>query len=379
MNHATEARQLIAQAQNICLVPSQTNEPESLTAALALFYTLKELNKNVNLIIEDLPEKLSFLVPSLDFISSPKNFTISIPRSLADISQIYYEKNESDLKIHLTIDKGKIKKENVNFYFSDPRPDLVITLGIKDLQSQLSNQLDAFGFILDTPILNIDNHLENKKFGSTILFSEKSLSEIILDIIKSFNENSDGRAVEGSQQSRDLINNYAANCLMAGLVIHYENFKSLKITSDVFQICGELLKKGAAYQQVIDNLYKTTEKEISFLGKLFQNMKTDHQKGVFVSVLDSDDFQNFAETEASYAVEKIKSIGMQNDLLVLWKSHASSPMVKGFIYSKKQGLINKIAADQQGSTNKDWLFLSMPELDINIAKDKILSQVNNFS
>src|SRR3989344_8615005 len=120
-----EAKKLITEAKNICLIPSTTNESESLTAVLALFYTLKELNKNVNLIVEDFPEKLNFLVPSLDFISSPKNFVISIPRSLADVSQVYYEKNEKNLEIHLTVDKGQIKKENISFYFSEPKPDVI--------------------------------------------------------------------------------------------------------------------------------------------------------------------------------------------------------------------------------------------------------------
>src|SRR3989338_6716878 len=155
-----DAKQLISDAKNICIIPSEY-EPESLSVALALFYTLKELHKNVNLIIEDFPEKLNFLVPSLDFITSPKNFVISIPKSVAEVSQIYYEKNEENLKIHLTVDKGRVRKEDVLFYFSSAKPDLVITLGIKDLESQLKDQLDSFGFILDTPILNIDTKTEN--------------------------------------------------------------------------------------------------------------------------------------------------------------------------------------------------------------------------
>ncbi|MBI1866305.1 MAG: hypothetical protein HYS02_00885, partial [Candidatus Staskawiczbacteria bacterium] len=127
MNDLEQAKQLIGEAKNIYVIPSESNEPESIASALALFYTLKELNKNVNLIIENLPEKLMFLIPSLDFIAYPKNLVISVPRKIADVSQIYYEKNDEALKIHLTIDKGNVKKENVSFYFSEPRPDLIIT------------------------------------------------------------------------------------------------------------------------------------------------------------------------------------------------------------------------------------------------------------
>src|SRR3989344_3940682 len=184
MESLQEIKQLIIDAKNICVIPSQTNEPESLSAALALFYTLKEIGKNVNLIIQELPENLGFLTPSLDYISQPKNFVISIPKSAAQISQVYYEKSDENLKIHLTIDSGTIKKDNISLYFSDAKPDLIITLGIHDFQKELEGKLDSFGFLLESPILNIDNSLEpfgsaqgeNKKFGKINIIESKSLS-----------------------------------------------------------------------------------------------------------------------------------------------------------------------------------------------------------
>jgi len=114
-----ETKQIIADSKNIYIIPQE--EPEELVCALALFYTLKELNKNVNLIIGELPENLKFLAPSLDFISYPKNFVISVPNRIADISQIYYERNDNNLKIHLTLEKGIIKKDDVSFYFSEAK------------------------------------------------------------------------------------------------------------------------------------------------------------------------------------------------------------------------------------------------------------------
>lgn len=352
-----EIQKLISEAKNICLIPSE-NESESLISALALFYTLKELNKNVNLIADDFPEKLSFLIPSLDFITSPKNFVISIPRNLADVSQIYYEKNGDNLKIHLTIDKGQIKKDNISFYFSDAKSDLVITLGIEDFQNQLSSRLNSFGFILGAPILNIDNNAENKKFGAINLIEGKSLSEITLAFIKSIDEG--------------LIKKNVANCLLAGLIIYYQNFKSDKTTAEVFNIASELIKRGADNRQITDNLYKTTEKEINFLGEILKNLKVNDNK-ISYSMLDSDDLQNFAEAEVNSVIGMIKTIGMQNDLLVLWKGHASEPMVKGFFHSKKTYLINKVAKTQQEVAKNDWVSISMPESDINLAKEKILN------
>ena len=219
MEEANQTKQLILDAKNICLIPLES-DPESLTSCLALFYTLKELGKNANLIIENFPEKLNFLIPSLGFISSPKNFVISIPKDTADVSQIYYEKNDDNLKIHLTVNKGKIKKENVNFYFQEPKPDLIITLGVKDFKKHLENKLDSFGFLLDAPIINIDNNQDNIKFGKINLVQEKSISQITLNLIKSVDDN--------------LIKKSVANCLLAGLTLYYEDFKSKKTTPEIF-------------------------------------------------------------------------------------------------------------------------------------------------
>lgn len=176
-----ELKNIINDSKNICLIPAE--EPEAVTSALALFYTLKELGKNVNLLIETLPENLKYLAPSLDFISYPKNFVISIPNKVAGVSQIYYEKNEDGLKIHLALENGNIKKENIAFYFSEKKPDLIITIGIQDYSEQLKNKLNSFGFLLDSPILNIDNKQNNKKFGIMNIIEEKPLLEIIMHLI----------------------------------------------------------------------------------------------------------------------------------------------------------------------------------------------------
>src|SRR3989344_1310310 len=359
--------QLIREAKNVCVIPSENNESESIPDALALFYILKELNKNVSLLIQDFPEKFNFLVPSLDFISSPKNFVISVPRNVAEVSQVYYEKNEENLKIHLTIDKGRITKDHVSFYFSEPKPDLAITLGIKDFQSRLSSQLDAFGFILDAPIANIDtetpldtnNQEENKKVGAINIIEKKSLSEITLDIIKSIDEN--------------LITKNVADCLLTGLTIHYENFKSPRTGHQVFETVATLVKKGANRHHIIDNLYKATKEQMHFLSEVFQNLKVAEPYDISLAAIDSDKFQHFAESQISAVVEKIKTIGVQSDLLVLWKSHASPMAIKGFFYSKKQDLIAKVAEDQHSAIKNDWVAIAVPGPDIEAAKNRILS------
>jgi len=240
-----QAGQIISDSKNIYLITS--DEPEAITSTLALFYTLKELGKNVNLIIDTLPENLKFLAPSLDFISYPKNFVISVPNDIAQISQIYYEKNNDALKIHLTLESGNIKKDNISFYFSEAKPDLIITIGVKDYQKELSSRLNSFGFLLDSPILNIDtltslsadNGQDNKKFGKINLLGDLSLTETVFTLIKDINEK--------------LLKKEPAMCLLSGLVFYTGNFRN-KLTAEIFQIASDLMKNGADLKIIIDNI-----------------------------------------------------------------------------------------------------------------------------
>ena len=359
-----EIKKLITDSKNICLIPSQINGPESLTSSLALFYTLKELHKNVNLIAPDFPEKLDFLIPSLDFITSPKNFIISIPQSVTEVSQVYYEKNELGLKIHLTLDRGHIKREDISFYFSDIKPDLVITLGIQNFTNELSGKLDSFGFILDVPIINIDSNItENTKFGKINIVENKSISETTLELIKQFGEN--------------MVSRNVSNCILAGLNIVYENFKSERTTYEIFQLCTELIKRGASNYQITNNLNKMSHKETQFFYNIFQNLKPIEGINTSFAILNTSEFNDFGEPEANFAIEKIKTMGLQNNLLVLWNSHNSGSMIKGFFYSKKPDLINKVTNDGQSKAKGDWVFLSIQDTNINLVKDNITKLLFN--
>lgn len=357
MEQANEIKNQILEAKNICLIPND-NEPESLACSLALFYTLKELNKNVNLIVDELPKKLNFLTPSIDFISSPKNFVISVPRSSADVSQIYYEKNEDSLKIHLTVDKGQIKKENLSFYFEDAKPDLIITLGIQDFQKQLSEKLNSFGFLLGSAILNLDNNQDNKRFGGINIIEEKSIAEIVLEIQKTI--------AEGQ------LNPGAANCLLTGLTIYYENFKSEKTNPGVFETAAELIKKGASNKLISDNLNSTTNIEANLLGKILQNIKIE--EGFQISLIQDDNsFEGLSKESAGQLVEKIKAVGIQNNLLVLWKKNSPSPTINGFFYSASNEALDRLAKDYQIISKNHWLFLAINNSDLNLTKEKIIN------
>jgi len=226
--------QTILESKNIYLIPG--SNIEAISSTLALFYSLKETGKNVNIVLDSLPEELQFLSPTLDFVSYPKNFVISVPDAVAKISQIYYEKTPENLKVHLTLDSGNIKKDNLSFYFSEVKPDLIITVGVQNYTKTLTEKLDQYAFLLDSPILNVDNSPENKNFGKINITEQKPLAQIVLGLIDALPQN-------------------ACACLLTALVDYTNNFKK-NVTADVFEMASKLMKNGANLEEIIKNILK---------------------------------------------------------------------------------------------------------------------------
>ena len=117
MEKIEELKNIIKNSQNICIFPSEKIDKKDFAKVLALFYSLKKIKKNVNLLIKEDLEKLPFYF---------KKFVISIGNS-EKISEIYYEKNKKNLKIYLNLDNGEIKKEDINFS-AEKDLDLIITI-----------------------------------------------------------------------------------------------------------------------------------------------------------------------------------------------------------------------------------------------------------
>jgi len=96
---------------------------------------------------------------------------------------------------------------------------------------------------MDSPIINKDtltsfsaSSKENKNFGKVNLVKDCSFAEIIIDIIKLINEGN--------------IKKETANCLLAGLIIYTDNFKNSKITAQIFETAGFLMKNGAKINNI---------------------------------------------------------------------------------------------------------------------------------
>lgn len=155
MEQLNQAKELIQDSKNILIFISKDILEKDFKNILILSYTLDKLGKNVNLSFDKLPKNLDFLVKDLDPCFLQKNLTISIDAPETRVSQIYFEKNETGLNLHLisqgeTIDPNNIKLNSHNF-----EPQLLIS-AIKDNDS-LNLPKDILKISSRVPCLNILN------------------------------------------------------------------------------------------------------------------------------------------------------------------------------------------------------------------------------
>ena len=202
-----EPKDIIKNSQNIKLI---TENPEWSACALALFYTLRELGKNVNLSAVGIPK---FLLPNTDYILSPKELVISVPGNI-DVSQISYEKNKEELKIYIETRDGVLKKNALSFSFADLKEDTLITIK--------------------------ESAIETKQGNDRMSIEGKPLPELTFDFISSINGG--------------IITKEVATSLMAQIIMSGGSKEG--ISSRTMEISAVLMKNGANQREIIDNFYK---------------------------------------------------------------------------------------------------------------------------
>ena len=378
MDQLDQAKKLINGAQNI-LILLPGNYIQGIThpgragdlfcGGSALSFALKKVERNVKAAIKEVPSKFQFLncQPEINL----NNCTISVNAAGKEISELRYEKNGEDLKIHLAFKTGEIKENDVVFTPSlvkpvqEEKPDLLITIGASSLEDLEDVFEDSPEFFYETAILNIDKDPANENFGEVNLIdiTTASVSEIITDLIKS------------SDQS--LFDEEITTILLAGIISASQNFQSPKIPPKTFETASFLLEKGARHQEIIQKLFRQKSiSQIRLFGRVLEKLEFDKEKELYLVSLKKKDFQDLGakDKDIGLVLEDLRSTLYNfSSLLLLWESHASPPAVRGVFYSPRPDLINRILENFEGkSRGKASLFL-IREADINIAKEKLLN------
>ncbi|MBN1494825.1 bifunctional oligoribonuclease/PAP phosphatase NrnA [Candidatus Peregrinibacteria bacterium] len=165
----------------------------------------------------------------------------------------------------------------------DDKPDLIITVDASSpAQLKYENIITTIQK-KDIPVLNIDHHATNKKFGTENLVdvNAASTTEVLYNFFK-FMEIG--------------ITPQIATCLLAGLYSDTGSFMHSNTSRSSFDIASDLMSKGASLSFIIENMFKThTVEQLRLWGRVLENARKNKNGSIVSKVTQSD----FDETQSS--------------------------------------------------------------------------------
>jgi nanoRNase/pAp phosphatase (c-di-AMP/oligoRNAs hydrolase) len=278
----------IEKSNNILVIFQTAPEKNSLAAALGLFLFLKNLNKTTDIVgcpndssAENHGEyKNPATLPFLSFLPAYHNigkelenlrrFIVSVNIKKAKVNQIKYSVDNDQLNFIISPVSGWFSPEDVSARAGEFKYDLIITLGISDLESLGKIYDNNVEFFYKTTIINIDNQADNEEFGQINFLDLNSVAnaELIYYLLKNYNQK--------------LISEDVATCLLAGIIEKTKNFKTGNLTPRTLLAGSELIDLKARREEIINYLFYSKDlSSLKLWGEILNNLQSEN-KGEFL-------------------------------------------------------------------------------------------------
>ena len=235
----------IQHATNILIALSKDPNVDEISAAIALAFVLDQQKKHVTAIYSgQTPNALEFLRPEETFqkdISGLQDFIIALNKSKAD--HLIYQVEGDYVKILITPYKGQIKKEDLEYSYSDYNVDLVIVFNVNS-GSEIDSALSEYGRIMhDATAVNITSSVPGR-FADLEWSdpSKSSVCEMVYDLLGELE-------IDNTPQE-------VATALLTGILSATERFSNNRTKPTTMAVVSKLMEAGADQQLISSNILK---------------------------------------------------------------------------------------------------------------------------
>lgn len=284
MQAATRA---IDDAQKILIIPHANVDPDGLSSALACYALFSGLGKECTVICPDTPpESLNFL-PNFDRlkteIDARQQFVITLDLAGGmEVESLKYTVEDQKVNIIVVPKKGTFSPKRLSTFDAGSGYDLIVVVDSADLSLLGSMYTENIEFFSSTPILNVDHHVSNSRFGQTHLLdtTAASATEVLYFWFSSV------------PSWKERISADMATLLLTGLITDTRSFQNPNTTPRSLEVAANLLDLGARQQQIIQHVYKT--KPLSTLkiwGRALNRIQVDPQSRIVWSSVSREDLQ----------------------------------------------------------------------------------------
>ena len=288
--------QNFTKASNCLIVLPPNPNGDILSAGLALKSFLRKVDKETTLLSPgQIDERFSFLQGFDQIVSTltiTKNFIIEVSTKQAPLDELSYNKEESRLLIYLKPKSGELKESDVSIKSATFPYDLIITIGLSNLDHLGDFYKNNAELFFQTPVVNVDYKSSNESFGQINLvdLNSTSCSEIVMDLI--------------NQYEASLMDEHIATALLAGIISETNSFQHTRTTPQTFLKASQLISNGAKQQDIVTELYRS--KSINFLklwGRALARIKQDSPAGLVYTTISQSDLLKSSASDAD--VEQI--------------------------------------------------------------------------
>jgi len=303
---------------------------DQFSAALGLTRFLQNLGKKSTLLFDGaIPSAFSFLPyePSLDpAILEPGDFHIHLElKEDVTTPNLRYEREGKRLTIILS-DRERLAQETVRAQHAPLPFDLVITVGCAEKEALGEILAKAPATFSTLPIVNIDHHAENSRFGSInyIDLTTLACSEVISDLLRIV--------------SPPHIDSVVATCLLAGILSATKNFRHPRTTPQSFLRAAALLNHGADREQIARSLWQTQSVEhLKKLASLLRHLEIS-EPGPF-GIITQD------ETETPFQEESVAELARTGENLL--EEVLPTLLALAFVWKKPEGYAAIILSERR--------------------------------
>jgi len=288
----TAATKAIQENQRLLIIPHANVDPDGLSSALSCYQLFQSLGKDVTVVCPDTrPESLSFL-PGFDGlvedINEGQQFVLTVNlQDGVEVDKLRYAVEDNKVNIIVVPKKGRIRAQDIVIGDGGKQYDLIVAVDTADLSlfgSMYSEHVDLFS---EVPILNVDHHISNTRYGQVHLIdpTAASATEVLYSWFTKIPE------------WRERLTPDIATLLLTGLITDTRSFQNPNTTPRSLEIAAELLDAGARQQEIIQHIYKT--KPLSTLkiwGRALNRIQIDPTAGIVWSFVSKEDL---AEMEAT--------------------------------------------------------------------------------
>lgn len=373
----TQAVELIKAAKSIAIFAHTNPDGDAIGSVLALKLALTKLGKEVTAVVPSpIPPSFGYLAElealTQEFTGT-KDLVVAIDTKTTPVDKLAYKRvpEEGVLNIFVTPVKGALSEGDVKITQGAYKVDLIIVLDSPDLERLGAAYGNNANLFYETPIVNIDHHPGNDRFGKVnwVELTATSTAEILVSLLESL-----------GNLGESLIDAEVATALLTGIITDTASFQNASTTPKSLTVAAQLVAAGARQQDIIRHLFKTKRfSTLKLWGRILTNLVKDAEHRFVYSVVTRDDFAQTSATEEELtgAVDELLKTVPEIDFALLVSERADG--VHGSFRAVEKGVnVAEIAQALGGGGHEMAAAFQMPGATLANAQMNILSKVRQL-